>query len=168
MTPTTTQDHSDDPLEAAVQRNIDSNTSVLTPWQPPVRNHYHPFNYKALQQRLHSAAARAQELTPPSVYFRFLQDRDSSVREIATLLETSFHQGLTYHKNTSFIHCQNILLQLGCLSKLRLPASRSTSMTSTECGNYTYATCHAAPLQQCRKQATANTIGRTPPVKLAS
>jgi hypothetical protein len=94
MTPTTTQDHSDDPLEAAVQRNIDSNTSVLTPWQPPVRNHYHPFNYKALQQRLHSAAARAQELTPPSVYFRFLQDRDSSVREIATLLETSFPPGI--------------------------------------------------------------------------
>ena len=94
MTPTTTQDHSDDPLEAAVQRNIDSNTSVLTPWQPPIRNHYHPFNYKALQQRLHSAAARAQELTPPSVYFRFLQDRDSSVREIATLLETSFPPGI--------------------------------------------------------------------------
>ena len=78
------------------------------------------------------------------------------------------HQGLTYHKNTSSIHCQNTLLQVGCLSKPRLPASHSTSMTSTKCGNYTCETCHAALLQKCHKQATPSPTGPTPPVKLAS
>ena len=63
---------SDDPVTQAIETTSEQHPSVLVPWEPPIREHYEAFNYRQLEQRLHSAALRARELTPPSVYFRFL------------------------------------------------------------------------------------------------
>ena len=89
-TTTTKQPQSDDLLQEAIEQQIQQDPSVLTPWEPPIRDSYQAFNYRELEQRLHSAALRARELTAPSVYFRFLADRDTSVRDMAAWLETPF------------------------------------------------------------------------------
>ena len=85
---------SDDPVTQAIETTIEQHPSVLVPWEPPIREHYEAFNYRQLEQRLHSAALRARELTPPSVYFRFLADSDSTVRKLVQWLETRFPAGI--------------------------------------------------------------------------
>ena len=55
---------SDDPLTQAIETIIEQHPSILVPWEPPIREHYEAFNYRQLEQRLHSAALRARELTP--------------------------------------------------------------------------------------------------------
>ena len=85
---------SDDPLTQAIETTIEQHPSILVPWEPPIREHYEAFNYCQLEQRLHSAALRARELTPPSVYFRFLADSDSTVRKLVQWLETRFPAGI--------------------------------------------------------------------------
>ena len=55
-----------------------------------MRDSYQIFKYQELEQRLHSATLQARELTAPSVYFRFLSDRDKSVRDMTAWLETRF------------------------------------------------------------------------------
>ena len=88
--PTQAIDH----LEEAIERQIQQDPSVLIPWEPPTRDSYQIFNYQELEQRLHSATLRARELTAPSVYFRFLSDRDKSVRDMKEWLETRFPAGI--------------------------------------------------------------------------
>ena len=61
---------------------------------PRVRDSYQIFNYQELEQRLHSATLQARELTAPSVYFRFLSDRDKSVRDMTAWLETRVPVGI--------------------------------------------------------------------------
>ena len=91
---TTPQALTDVPLEAAIEHTIEHNPSVLTPWEPPIRDQYEAFNYRELEQRLHSATLRAKELTAPAVYFRFLQDRDPSVRKLIDWPETRVPPGI--------------------------------------------------------------------------
>ena len=88
--PTQAIDH----LQEAIERQIQQDPSVLIPWEPPTRDSYQIFNYQELEQRLHSATLRARELTAPSVYFRFLSDRDKSVRDMTAWLETRFPAGI--------------------------------------------------------------------------
>ena len=88
--PTQAIDH----LQEAIERQIQQDPSVLIPWEPPTRDSYQIFKYQELEQRLHSATLQARELTAPSVYFRFLSDRDKSVRDMTAWLETRFPAGI--------------------------------------------------------------------------
>ena len=58
---------SEDPLQEAIEQQMKQDPSVFTPWEPPIRDNYQAFSYRELEQRLHSAALRARELTAPSV-----------------------------------------------------------------------------------------------------
>ena len=130
-----------DPLEAAIEHTIEHNPSVLIPWEPPIRDQYEGFNYRELEQRLHSATLRAKELKAPSVYFRFLEDRDPSVRKLIDWLETRFPAGINLPHT--------------------LP---TTSIHDSAFGNFTCRTCHTTLPQQCHKQETPITIGPMPQV----
>ena len=55
------------------------------PWEPQIRDQHEAFNYRELEQRLHSATLRAKELTAPSV---------PSVRKLIDWLETRFPAGI--------------------------------------------------------------------------
>ena len=153
---------SEDPLQEAIEQQMKQDPSVFTPWEPPIRDNYQAFSYRELEQRLHSAALRARELTAPSVYFRFLADRDQTVRDTVAWLETRFPTGIDLpqeHITTSLakyivttgMHINNTLTNIAFhqhpqfriwqLHLQNMPRNTATSLS--QAGNAYYYWAHA-------------------------